>query len=65
MKEPTDVVVTRRSDGATLATFPHDYLDQAVSHRDSLTERLHTGHVFDLCRELGIDSTQVGLPQTD
>jgi hypothetical protein len=62
-KDPAEVIVIRRSDGATLATFHHDYLAEAVNHRDSLCDRLRTEHIFDMCRELGIDMMQVGPPQ--
>jgi hypothetical protein len=62
-KDPHAVVVQRRSDGATVATFEHEYLVDAITHRDSIVERLDSEQIFDVCRELSIDVSQVGTPQ--
>lgn len=61
-KEPTLLHVLRRTDDVVLTTYEHDYLFAAVSHRDTLVERLKTEHIYDLCRDLGLDINLVGTP---
>jgi hypothetical protein len=62
-KDPAEVIVTRRTDGSTLARFHHDYLTEAINHPDSLSDRLRSQQIFDMCRELSIDIGQVGPAQ--
>ncbi len=61
-KVPTRLLITRRCDGAILATFDHDHLTAAIAHRDDLSRRLQTMHIFDVCRQVSIDVGQVGTP---
>lgn len=61
-KDPSRLQVTRRCDGAILATFDHEHLTEAIVHRDDLSERLQSSHIFDVCRQLGIDIGRVGTP---
>jgi hypothetical protein len=64
-RDPTKLVVSRRSDHAALVTFDYDRRLPVVNHRDELVERFGSQHIFDVCRELGIDIGQVGAPTDD
>ncbi len=49
------VVVFRRADGFPLKEFEYDSQPSAAWHLADLQDRLTSTHVFDFCRELGID----------
>jgi hypothetical protein len=58
-KRLTDVVVYRHDTGETVVRYRYRYLGPATAHVQSLLARLGKTHVFDFCRELGIDIGQV------
>lgn len=56
------VTLSRRDDGEPVATFSYSLMSEADIHVSHLSSCLATQHVFDFCRDLGIDPNVVVGP---